>query len=214
MIIVHMNASARREKHRTELREEMLDAAREIFARDGYEGFSIRKLAKRMEYSPANIYLYFKDKNEIFDRLVEESFARLLEALPQPRSANHEDPVALLKRSLHTYVNFGLSHPNHYQFAFLLRPAGPVRPHKQRAAYESLLLKVRRCIEKKRFRAADVDLTAQALWAATHGITSLLIQRPAFPWVERNKLIQRVIDSAVDSLVIGSPGGKAKAKTK
>jgi AcrR family transcriptional regulator len=207
-----MNASARREKHRNELREEMLDAAREIFARDGYEGFSIRKLAKRMEYSPANIYLYFKDKNEIFDRLVEESFARLLEALQQPKGANHEDPVALLKRSLHTYVNFGLSHPNHYQFAFLLRPAGQVRPHKQRAAYESLLLKVRRCIEKKRFRTANVDVTAQALWAAAHGITSLLIQRPAFPWVERNKLIRRVIDSAVDSLLVGSPGEPRRTK--
>lgn len=207
-----MNASARREKHKKELRAEMLDAAREIFGRDGYEGFSMRKLAKKLEYSPANIYLYFKDKNEIFDRLVEESFALLLEVLPQPEDASHEDPVVLLKRSLHTYVRFGLSHPNHYQFAFLLRPAGQVRPHKQRAAYESLLLKVRRCIEKKRFRTPDVDITAQALWAAVHGITSLLIQRPAFPWVEQNKLIRRVIDSAVDSLLVGSPGEPRRRK--
>jgi AcrR family transcriptional regulator len=76
-----MNASARREKHKNELRAEMLEAAREIFGRDGYEGFSMRKLAQRM---------YFKDKNEIFDRLVEESFTRLLESLPQPSGASDE----------------------------------------------------------------------------------------------------------------------------
>jgi AcrR family transcriptional regulator len=199
-----MSASTRRDKHKQEVKAEMLNAAREIVGRDGYEGFSIRKLARSIEYSPGNIYLYFKDKNEIFDCLVEESFASLLKALPQPSGARDEDPVALLKRSLHTYVNFGLSNPNHYQFAFLLRPAGQPRPHKRRAAYESLLLKVRLCIEKKRFRTTDVDGTAQALWAAAHGITSLLIQRPAFPWVARNKLIRRVIDSAVDSLVVGN----------
>jgi AcrR family transcriptional regulator len=209
-----MNASARREKHKKELRAEMLNAAREIFSRDGYEGFTMRKLARSVEYSPANIYLYFKDKDEIFDCLVDASFADLLEVLPQPNDASDEDPVSLLKRSLHTYVNFGLSHPNHYQFAFVLRPAGQVRPHKQRAAYESLLLKVRLCIEKKKFRTADVNLAAQALWASVHGITSLLIQRPVFPWVERDKLIRRVIDSAVDGLLVRNPGGTAKEKTE
>jgi AcrR family transcriptional regulator len=196
-----MKSSERRERNRKELRAEMLDAARELFNRAGYEGFTMRKLAQLMEYSPGNIYLYFKDKNEIFDCLVEESFSSLLRALPQPSGAKNEDPVALLKRSLKTYVNFGLSHPNHYSFAFLFRPADRPRPHKQRPAYESLLLKVRLCIEKREFKTTDVDLTAQALWAAAHGVTSLLLQRPAFPWVARDRLIQRVIDSAVDSLL-------------
>jgi len=50
-------------------------------------------------------------------------------------------------------------------------------------------------------RTADVDGTAQALWAAAHGITSLMIQRPKFPWAERNKVINQVLDSVVDSLV-------------
>jgi AcrR family transcriptional regulator len=196
-----MGAAARREKYRAELRAEILSAAREIFARDGYEGFTIRKLAKRIGYSPGNIYLYFADKNEIFDRLVDESFASLLAALPQPDDSTRKDPVTLLKRSLRTYVDFGLNHPNHYRFSFLLRPATQLRPHKQRAAYESLLRKVRLCVEAKKLKTSDVDCTAQALWAAAHGITSLMIQRPKFPWAERNKVINQVLDSAVDSLV-------------
>jgi len=202
-----MSASSRRQRHKVELKAEMLGAARQIFVRDGYEGFTMRKLAKRIGYSPANIYLYFKDKSEIFDRLVEESFATLLAALPQPDAAPGEDPLALLRQSLRTYVNFGLSHPVHYRFAFLLQPGTQPRPHRQRAAYESLLAKVRQCVARKVFDSVDVDCAAQALWAAAHGITSLLIQRPRFPWAPREKLIELVLDSAVDSLVVPSRKG-------
>src|SRR5882672_8005217 len=155
MTTVHLDASARREKHKSELRAEMLDAAREIFSREGYDGFTMRKLAESMKYSPANIYLYFKNREEIFDSLVEESFADLLKALPQPSGASDEDPVALLKRSLHIYVHFGLSRPNEYQFAFLLRPAGRTRRHRRRAEYESLVVEVKLCSAKKRFGSTD-----------------------------------------------------------
>lgn len=194
-------AAARREKYKAELRADILAAAREIFVRDGYEAFTIRKLAEQIGFSPGNIYLYFKDKNEIFDCLVDQSFADLLAALPQPDDTKQEDPVKLLRRSLRIYVKFGLDHPNHYRFSFLWRPAAQPRPHKQRAAYESLLRKVRLCIEAKRLKTSDADLAAQALWAAAHGITSLFIDRPGFPWVGRNRLIDQVLDSAVDGLL-------------
>jgi D-serine deaminase-like pyridoxal phosphate-dependent protein len=59
---------------------------------------------------------------------------------------------------------------------------------------------VRHCVEAGAFRPLDVETTSQALWAAVHGVTSLLIQRPEFPWVERQALIGHVIDNAVDSL--------------
>jgi AcrR family transcriptional regulator len=194
-------AAARREKYKAELRAEMLKAAREIFVRDGYEGFTIRKLADGIGCSPGNIYLYFKDKNAIFDHLVDESFALLLAALPQPSQAKREDPVGLLRRGLRAYVRFGLDHPDHYRFSFLMQPGIQPRPQRQRAAYESLLRKVRLCAEEGQLRTDDVDCAAQALWAAAHGVTSLLVQRPKFPWVERSKLIDLVLDSAVDSLL-------------
>lgn len=194
-------AAARKEKYKAELRADILAAAREIFVRDGYEAFTIRKLARQVGFSPGNIYVYFKDKNEIFDSLVDQSFADLLAKLPQPDETNREDPVSLLRRSLRTYVKFGLEHPEHYRFSFLLRPAVQPRPHKHRPAYESLLRKVRLCIGSRKFKTNDADLAAQALWAAAHGVTSLFIDRPAFPWVQRNRLIDQVLDSAVDGLL-------------
>ena len=77
----NMSAILRRKQYKAELKTQILEAAREIFVRDGYESFSMRKLAQRIEYSPGSIYLHFKNKEELFESLVEESFDRLLRAL-------------------------------------------------------------------------------------------------------------------------------------
>ena len=197
-----MTATSRRQKHKEELRRAILDAAREIFVAGGYENFSMRKLAERIEYSPGSIYLHFKNKEELFDSLVEESFARLLKTLTDMQNGSEEqNPAKELKKGLRAYVDFGLRNPNDYRFAFMLRPPVEKRPYKVHRAFEALRYMVRRCVEEKWFRTVDVETTAQAIWASIHGITSLLIQRPAFPWVARKKVIPQVIDSAVDSLL-------------
>jgi hypothetical protein len=56
------------------------------------------------------------------------------------------------------------------------------------------------CIQRGVFRPMDVDLATQVLWTINHGVTSLLISNPNFPWADREALIQRVIDCAVDGL--------------
>jgi AcrR family transcriptional regulator len=197
-----MSALSQRRKHKEELRRLILDAAREIFVRQGYESFSMRKLAEKIEYSPGSVYLHFNSKEELFECLVDESFARLLKTLLALQNGKElQDPVAELKKGLRAYVEFGLRNPNDYRFAFMLKPPLENRPYKVHGAFESLRYMVGRCVEEKRFRAVDVETTSQALWACVHGITSLLIQRPAFPWVAKKKLIEQVIDTAIDSLV-------------
>jgi AcrR family transcriptional regulator len=205
-----MNATSRRRKHKDELRRVILDAAREIFVRQGYESFSMRKLAEKIEYSPGSVYLHFKSKEALFECLVEESFARLLKTLMGLRNGQEwQDPVEELKKGLRAYVEFGLRNPNDYRFAFMLRPPMEKRPYKVHGAFEALRFIVRRCVEEKRLRAVDVETTSQVLWATAHGITSLLIQRPAFPWVPKKELIAQIINTSIDSMVAG---GQATAE--
>lgn len=205
-----MNASIRRQQHKRELRRVILDTAREIFASEGYESFSMRKLAGKIEYSPGSIYLHFKNKEELFETLVEESFERLLQALNRIKNGQAEDdPVEALKKGFRVYVEFGLRNPNDYSFAFLLRRPVLKRPYRVHPAFGTMRHMVARCVDENRFRAVDVETTSQALWAAIHGITSLLIQRPTFPWVGRKQVIEQVINNAVDSLM-AAPGAKAE----
>ncbi|MBZ5720689.1 MAG: TetR/AcrR family transcriptional regulator [Acidobacteriia bacterium] len=206
-----MNAIARRQKHKAELKTQILEAARQIFVRDGYENFSMRKLAQRIEYSPGSIYLHFKSKEELFESLVEESFERLLKVVAGIQNGHaKQDPVESLKKGLRAYVDFGLRNPNDYRFAFMLRRPVQKRPYRVHPVFGVLRHMVGRCVEEQRFRAVDVESTSQALWAAIHGITSLLIQRPTFPWVGRKELIDQVINNAVDGLAV-MPGSEEKA---
>jgi len=190
-----------RERARDVLRRSILEAAREAFVRDGYEGVSMRRLAERVGCSHANLYLHFRDKEALFDCLVEESFDEFdvgLKAMFQ--SARGGDPVALVRKAGRAYVEFGLANPNIYEFAFLMRRPGR-KPDKPHVTYEGLQALVRRCMQEKRFRRMDVDVASQALWAAAHGITSLLIIRPHFPWADRDRVIAQVVDAAVDGLL-------------
>jgi AcrR family transcriptional regulator len=201
-----------RERNKADIRSLILETARKSFVETGYEDFSLRRLAQQIGYSPAAIYRHFRSKDDIFACLTAESFDLLIMAssavVPEP----DEDPASVLKRGMHAYVAFGIENPDHYRIAFLLGGREAKDPQRPRAAYEALRARIQRCIDGGRIPRADPDLLAQSLWAAAHGITSLLVQRPSFPWVARRKLVDRVIDSAVDALLVHpqavSPGGE------
>src|SRR3954449_1785618 len=186
-----------RKRYRQTLRRTILDAAREAFAADGYERVSMRTLAERIGASHGSLYTHFRGKDEIFDALVEESFEELARSLRAFMAESRTtDVVRLVRKAARAYVDFGVRNPSAYEFAFILRRPGPPRP--PHTAYNNLRALVKRCIDEKRFRRINADLAAQALWAAVHGITTLLILRPSFPWAGREAVIKRVINAAVD----------------
>lgn len=59
---------------------------------------------------------------------------------------------------------------------------------------------VSECIRQQVFRQVDVETTGQVMWSAVHGVTLLLIDFPDFPWTERDKLIDTVIDTTIVGL--------------
>lgn len=191
-----------RARHKVEARELILAAAREAFVREGHADFTMRKLARRLGCSAGAIYLHFAGKDELLHCLVEESFAKLLEVLAQaPVGA---DPIANLKAKLRAYVDFGLLYPHQYYFAFLLPAAARSGEYASattsREAFAVLRRSVGECRSRGRMPGVDEETASQALWAAVHGLTSLLIAKPAFPWVEKERLIEAVVAMAVDGL--------------
>ena len=59
-----MGIKERKLKHKEDLKQSILDAAKKLFLTDGYGATSIRKIAAEIEFSPTTIYLYYKDKAE------------------------------------------------------------------------------------------------------------------------------------------------------
>ena len=83
-----MGTAERRERERQELRVRILDAARELFAEQGYDAVTMREIADRIEYSPTAIYFHFKDKEALLRELCDTDFATLARRVPEDRPAS------------------------------------------------------------------------------------------------------------------------------
>jgi AcrR family transcriptional regulator len=200
-----MGVQERRAREKKELRQEILDAARDLFVREGFENVSMRKIAEKIEYSPTTIYWYFKDKADLLDCICEETFARLVRKQTLLDQTVF-DPVEKLRKGLRSYIEFGLKHPNHYKVALMMTEDFEERLQCERAremgkkAYIHLRNTVATCVEQKLIEAADIDVTSQILWANIHGLTSLLIAHPRFPFADRNILIDATIENSLAGL--------------
>jgi AcrR family transcriptional regulator len=203
-----MGVQERRAREKKELRQEILDAARDLFVREGFENVSMRKIAEKIEYSPTTIYLYFQDKADLLDCICEETFARLVR---KQTALDHsvDDPLERLRLGLRAYIEFGLKHPNHYKVAFMMpdpfdAPEHCVRSHAMgQKAFDHLRTTLAQCAERHMIEAEDIEATAQSVWGAIHGLTSLLIARPRFEWVERDHLIDTLVENTVNGLRAG-----------
>ena len=195
-----MGVQERRAREKQNIREEILDAARTLFVKEGYEHVSMRKIAEKIEYAPGTIYLYFKDKAEILERLCDETFSKLLRRM-QALNEDRSDPLESLKRGLRTYVQFGLDNPNHYIVTFVqAKQLSDARhPESGQNCFDCLRAAVRRCIEAGQLNCTDSEEVAQALWAGIHGVTTLLITCN-FPFIEQSRLIDRVVHILIEGI--------------
>ena len=207
-----MGVKERRVREKLETRDLILDAARELFITEGYEGVSMRKVAEKIEYSPTAIYLHFKDKEDLFRELCHEDFGRLADQLNV--LAQHPDPVERLKRIGLAYIEFGIRYPNHYKLMFMTpHPLAElddqdreIQGNPESDAYAFLRVTVQQAIAAGRIREelADVDLICQTVWAAVHGVISLQIAKCNDGWVDWRPMEERtslMLDTILRGLV-------------
>lgn len=198
-----MGIAERRARHKASLRSQILEAAGHLFAREGYDAVTMRRVAAAIEYSPTAIYLHFEDKDALFKAICEDTFTRLVARLERQRQ-RARDPWSFLRDGLLTYIAFGLEHPNHYTVTFILGARNPGEtPFEGSAgakAFGLLQDAVHAAIATGHVRADNPHATAQALWAAAHGVVSLLIRHPSFPFVGRKTLATQTIDAMLAGL--------------
>ena len=150
----------------------------------------MRKIADAIEYSPATIYLHFTNRDEIAMQLVRDGFAALLEHM-RP-ATNEPDPLERLKAFGRRYIDFSREHPETYRLIFMenerfaAQVIGPAFDGKSDErdpdAFELLTETVRTLVANGTFRPMQPELIAGLLAAAVHGIASLHISCPEYPF--------------------------------
>jgi len=200
-----MGIAERKEKQKTEIRKSILDASMKLFVEEGFSNVSIRRIAEIIEYSPTTIYLYFKDKDEIFFNLHEIGFQKMLELNTNLDAI--EDPLIRLHKMGENYLHFGMENPEYYDLMFIQR--APMKKLAEMgcdwengdAALTRLKTTVSECMEKGLIAKADPGLVSMSIWSMVHGLVSLAIRDRLDKFLPEGAPLLPIMMQSVDWLV-------------
>lgn len=180
-----MGIKEKRAKYKEEFRREILDAARELFIHEGYEKFSMRRLAEKIDYSATTIYLYFRNKDDLLFAICEEFFGHFSTQLNHIRAVS-QDPVETLRQAFFYFMNFGLKNPNQYKLIFFTKSVYGTREElvekesMARNTYFVFKEIVQDCINAGKLREIEVDVIVDTLTIASHGVIAKNIYCESF----------------------------------
>jgi AcrR family transcriptional regulator len=189
-------ARRRRERERQALSERILDVARDMFVRDGYEAVTLNRIAEAVEYTPGAIYQYFRDKRALVMAIIAADYVALRDEIAR-ESSGVSDPVERLRRMGVVYAAWGAAHPNHYRLLTVPPPAWAesgreLREHENPPLEEDAMYLMGQCVAEAcaagRVREPFADspgLVAMTLWAGIHGV---VLQEIALPDAARELL--------------------------
>jgi AcrR family transcriptional regulator len=132
-----MGIKERQERDREAVRRSILDAARELFVAEGFQNVSIRKIAERIEYSPAAIYGYFPSKDDIFFELAEEGFRLLGDPATVRNDPRFKDaaPLERVRAVFWRLYEFSRDHPQYFALIFVDRSVPRISREYERFAF-------------------------------------------------------------------------------
>lgn len=174
-----MGSKERRERAREKMRENILNAAIELFLEHGIKKTTIRRIADKIEYTPGNIYTYFKNKNEIIYAIHQRGFQILYDM--QMTVVDTRDPGERLVKLGQVYIQFALMHRPFYDLMFIESHVQKVildEKHWEEGqnSYGILRETVSDCIQSGALPHGDVDSVTFAMWSFAHGLVSLVVR--------------------------------------
>jgi AcrR family transcriptional regulator len=178
-----------------QLRNEILEAATELLLETGHaKAVSIRSVAQRVGVTPPSIYLHFVDKDALLDAVCARYFEKLDEEM-QRVAADQPSAIEVLRAQGLAYVRFAMKTPELYRIATMGegRPGSDMDLTLNSSAVVHMRHSVESLMAEGIYPPGDSMAYVLELWAAAHGVASLLISRPYLPWGDAEEFADRVL---------------------
>jgi AcrR family transcriptional regulator len=204
-----MGIKERQDRERQAVRHSILEAARDLFIAEGYRNVSIRKIAERIEYSPAAIYSYFPSKADIFYALAEEGFRRLdlrIRDLPPG-----DDPLEDVRQCWWAYYEFSKEQREFFELMFVDRSVPQITEQWPGMAVVHDMLaiaarRIQRCIDAGVFApGTDAMVAMHLVWGAVTGPAVIGSGCRLAPGEDADALARDVLELVIAGLKAGSP---------
>jgi len=201
-----MGIKERQERDREAVSRAILDAARDLFVRDGFEHVSIRKIAELIEYSPAAIYGYFPSKDDIFFALAEEGF-RLLHGDQQHRAVLEAlSPVERVRAIFWRLYVFSCEHPQYFALMFVDRTVPRISREYERFTFAREIKRALVSDVEAAMRSGDLpstvtpDLVLRIVSSALIGVAVLRLSDRLTPGEDPDALARDVLEVTLAGL--------------
>jgi AcrR family transcriptional regulator len=207
--------------HHGNLRQALLEAARQLAAETGVDGLTLREVARRAGVSHAAPYHHFSDKATLVQALAGEAFEKLTEAMLEAKR-QHAEPLAALRATGLGYVKFALSFPTEFRFMFrrdlgissrpdasqpnASRPDASQSEHLQRAssaAFQVLLDAILECQQAGLLAENDPQVMAMSAWSTTHGLASIILDGPVGTQLRNLEQAEPLAEAVLRTLMRG-----------
>ena len=184
-----MSITERKLKEKEDMRMLILDGARKVFLRKGYELASIRNIAEEINYSPSSIYFYFKEKGEIFHELHEEGFRLLMSKMQV--LAHVSDPFERLKAMGNVFIDFAINNKDFYNLMFIVeeplkRNAEEERSGMGNKTLSGLISVVEECIAAGKFTGMNAENLSFTILSTLHGMSSMFCKDRTKTFTDRS----------------------------
>ena len=197
MVQVNMGIKERKERERGRRRQQIMVAAKRVFSKKSFNKATMEDIAKEAELSPGTIYLYFKNKEELFASLslrILQYMSIRLEHVHNEKNKAPKEKLKALKEALYEVYEFDplvLINMFHLQSSETLKN---LSPHLltdindlSRQSFKSMARVFEEGIEKGEFIDRHPVALADIVWALFSGVVL---------WEES----KRLIDSKKDFL--------------
>ncbi|WP_308530673.1 TetR/AcrR family transcriptional regulator [uncultured Paenibacillus sp.] len=207
--VIPIGIQDRKEREKNEKRKKILQAAAEIMRTEGAENISIRKIADKIEYSPANVYHYFMDKEDIINQIIMSTYRQIVDKLSLSLSAANR-PEEKLKTSMRTYIELMTGMADEYKI-MMLSESSAILKHTSvlfqgasasQPAMGMLHQTLREIWHEQGLPIEDsrIELTAQVIWTSMFGLILRLITEKV-----EEKQKQRLIDHFLEFTLCALP---------
>jgi AcrR family transcriptional regulator len=185
------------------LRDDIIEAASRLLEDPAAAPLSLRSVARAVGVAATSVYLHFDDCDALVRAVSARHFGDLVRVQDEA-TADLADPRARVHAAVLAYCGFGLSHPGHYYVMFSvpmrLPPPGPdgvrERPPGQ-TALDRLAELVAAGLGRDPGDGTSIP-TALMIWQQMHGLVSLRISKPAFPWPPLADAVTDAVDRLLD----------------
>ena len=193
-----MGITERKKREKAKMQKLILDTANSLFSKGGLENISIRKIADIIEYSPATIYLHFKDKDEIINNLRNKSIDDFLKKLEEYSFI--KDYFGRLKNLSSSWVEFAINNPQKYQLIFIIN-----EKRNDDRIFEYINPIVLQSISENRIKRMPVREGTMMLISFLHGL-SYLFMTMKFEFrteIELKEYAENIVNRFLNSLSSG-----------